>query len=232
MVAHVLSGPEEDTVLEEGDGQAAGGHGPGQLHNPLELGVVPPEGALRRAQELEGGSLHPGIPGLGPVAGELDDPAAHLRAEIRGGQVPGRVQQGEGGVLVLLLRPVKVAQERPHKAGDIHRPGVFQHGIHHQLQGIADVAALLLGGLVVGVDNHVQVLLPQGEGHLRRRVALDVLRELLAVNQVEHGDDPADEVGRLPADVPLPVDQQLIEEGEGLSLLAHGQVGKVLLEDV
>ena len=232
VVAHVLPGPEEDAVLEEGDGQAAGGDGPGQLHNPLELGVVPPEGALRRAQELEGGGLHPGVPGLGPVAGKLDDPAPHLGRKILGGQVPGRVQQGEGGVLVLVLRPVEVAQEGPHKAGDVRRAGVLQHGVHHQLQGVADVAALLLGGLVVGVDDHVQVLLPQGEGHLRRRVALHVVGELLAVDQVEQGDDPADEVGRLAADVALPVDQQLIEEGEGLGLLAHRQVGEVLLEDV
>ncbi len=42
--------------------------------------------------------------------------------------------------------------------------------------------------------------------------------QLLAVDQVEQGDDPADEVGRLAADVTLPVDQQLIEEGEGLGL--------------
>ena len=94
------------------------------------------------------------------------------------------------------------------------------------------MVALLLGGLVVGVDEHVQVLLPQGEGDLLGGVVLLVGRDLLAVDQVEAGDDQTDEGAGLTADVALAVDQQLIEEGQGLGLLPHGQIGEVLLEYV
>ena len=56
--------------------------------------------------------------------------------------------------------------------------------------------------------------------------------DLLLIDQVEPGDDLADQAARLAADVALPVDQQLIEKGQGLGLLPHGQIGEVLLKDV
>ena len=109
---------------------------------------------------------------------------------------------------------------------------MLEHRAYHQLQSIADVGALLGGGLVVGIDDQPQILLPQLEGDLLRRVVVGVGGELLLIDQVEAGDDLADEAARLTADVALPVDQQLIEKGQGLGLLPHGQIGEVLLKDV
>ena len=190
------------------------------------------EGALRRTEEEQGGGLQPQLPGAEPVSGKFDQPLPLPISIVFGRQIAHRVQQGKGGIRVPLLRIAEVAQQDPDKPGHIGGPGVGQHGGHHQLQGVADVAALLLGGLVVRVNDAVQVLLPQGEGHLRRRVAGHIGGQLLAVDQVKAGDDLADEGGGLAADVALPVDQQLVQEGEGLSLLPHRQIGEVLLEHV
>ena len=49
---------------------------------------------------------------------------------------------------------------------------------------------------------------------------------------MEPGDDLADEGAGLTADVTLAVHQQLIEEGQRLGFLAHGQVGEILPEHV
>ena len=56
--------------------------------------------------------------------------------------------------------------------------------------------------------------------------------DLLLIDQVEPGDDLTDQAARLAADVALAVDQQLVQEGQGLGLLPHGQIGEILLKDV
>ena len=166
------------------------------------------------------------------MAGKVQQGAAdRLPVEV-GGQVADGVQQGEGGVVLQLLRVLVIAEQGGQEPGDVPLPGVDQHGLQHHLQEITDLVALLLGDAVVGEDELVQILPPQGEGDLLCRIAGGVGGDPLAVDQVELGDDPAHKGPRLPADVTLPVDQQLIEKGQSLFLLADRQVGTVLLEDI
>ena len=228
----VLAGPLENAVLQEGDGQTFLGDPVGDGDDLLHLGVAAGEIAGGFPQEHEGGHREAQVVLPHPVGGKVDEQLAHLVVIVLGGEIPGCVQQGEGGVSILLLGVVEVAQEGAHKPGHVPGAGVLQQGLQHQLQGVADVVALLLGSLVVGVDEHVQVLLPKGEGDLLGGVVLLVRRHLLAVDQVETGNDQTDERAGLTADIALAVDQQLVEEGERLSLLAHRQVGEVLLEHV
>ena len=232
VLPHILPRPGQDPVLEEGDRQTGGGDGPGQFCDAMQMGMLLAEGAFRRTEEDQGGGLQAQLPGAEPVSGKFDQLLPLLISIVFGGQIAHRVQQGEGGVRVPLLRVVEVAQQGSNEPWYVGGPGVGQHGGHHQLQGVADVAALLLGGFMVRVNDAVQVLLPEGERHLRSRVAGHVGGQLLAVDQVEAGDDLPDEGGGLTADVALSVDQQLIQEGEGLGLLPHRQIGKVLLEHI
>ena len=230
--AVVLPRPAQDAALEEDGGQLLPGHRPGDVHDAGHVGVIPGDAALGLPQELQGGGDQPQVLRGGEVAGE--SPAAS-----RG--PPPRRGWGAGG----RWRPAGRRRCRPpcppgarnsgtgrQEPGDVPLPGVDQHGLQHHLQEVADLVALLLGDLVVGEDELVQILPPQGEGDLLRRIAGGVGGDPLAVDQVELGDDPAHEGPRLPADVTLPVDQQLIEEGQGLFLLADGQIGAVLLEDI
>ena len=225
IVGHVLPRPLEDLIPQEEQRQAPAGGRPGGRRDLSHLGVILGQGALGLPQEPEGRRLEAQVAGGGEPGRKADEAAPGLLVILLGGQIADGVQQGEGGILVLLLRPVIVAQQRPDEAGHGLAPAVLQQGVHHQLQGIADLAPLLGGGLV-------QMLLPQGEGHLLRRVSAGVGRHLLAVDQVEFGDDLSDEAGCLAPDIPLPVDQQLIEEGQGLGLLPHGQIGAVLVEHI
>ena len=166
------------------------------------------------------------------MGGKLDQPATDVISVVLGRQVTYRIQQGKGGVWDGVLWGLKIAQKGPQEPGNISRPGVVQHRTDDQLQSIADVGSLLGGGLVVWKNDHVQILLPQGKGYLLRRVALGVGGHLLAVHQVETGDQLADEATGLAADIALTVHQQLVEEGQGLGLLSDGQIGKIFLKDI
>ena len=229
---HVPPRPAEDAALQKHGGELAGGNGLHQVGDAGHLGVAAGDVAHGLPEELEGGGDHPRVPGGGEVGGEIHHFLPCLLPVVLGGQVAGGVQQSEGGIVVCVLWVVEIAQKGVQEAGDVPRPGVIQHGLHHQLQGVADVGALLGGGLVVGEDNHVQVLAPQGEGDLLRRVVLGVGGHFLAVDQVEPGHDLTDEGAGLTADIALTVHQQLVEEGQRLGFLPHRQVGEVLLEHV
>ena len=147
VLPHILPRPGQDPVLEEGDRQTGGGDGPGQFCDAMQMGMLLAEGGV----PPHGGRSGRRSPGAAPRSGasirqiRSAAPAPHLHS-ILGGQIAHRVQQGEGGVRVPLLRVVEVAQQGSNEPWYVGGPGVGQHGGHHQLQGVADVAALLLGG--------------------------------------------------------------------------------------
>ena len=94
------------------------------------------------------------------------------------------------------------------------------------------MAPLLDGGAVVGVDDFIQILLPERKGDFLRRVGLGVGGQLLAVDQMEPGNDLADEGRGLTADVALTVGQQLVQKSEGLGLLGDRQICIILPKNV
>ncbi len=229
---YVLPGPVENFALQKDGGQVLGGDRAGNLDNAGHLGMVLGQGALCLPQKFQAGNDQAQLPLGDEVGGKGDELVQGILPIVAGGQVADGVQQGEGGVGGDFAGLFVIAQQGVQETGHIPGTGMGEHGAHHQLQGIADVAALLLGGLVVGKDNHVQVLRPQGERNLLRRIVLGVGGDLLAVDQVEAGDELADQGARLTADVTLPVNQQLIEEGERLGFLTHGEVGEIFLKHV
>lgn len=120
-----------------------GGDGLHQVGDAGHLGVAAGDVAHRLPEELEGGGHQPQVRRGGEVGGKVHQLLPGLLAVVLGGQVAGGVEEGKGGVVVGVGRVVVVAQQGIQKAGDVPRPGVVQHGLHHQLQGVADVGALL-----------------------------------------------------------------------------------------
>ena len=113
------------------------------------------QGALGLPQELQRGDGQAKLPLGDKIGGEFDERPPGLLPVILLGQIADGVQQGEGGVRRQGGGVFIVVQQGAQKAGDVLGPGVLEHRAHHQLQGIADVGALLGGGLVVGVDDEL-----------------------------------------------------------------------------
>ena len=196
---------------------AAGG-GSGQLAgDPLEI-------AQRRGRKLDR------LPAR-KIGGEAVQPV-ELAGRAEGKRkVKHRVEQREGGAFLQQLRTVVIAQEGLQILPRVLGAAVVEHRGNDNFQGIPDKALLLRSELMIRINDHIEILHPKGEGGLLAEVR-DAAGQLLAVAVVEAGDDVADQVGRLAADIPLAVHQQLVKESQGLHLLSRADVGEVLLEDV
>ena len=176
-----------------------------RLHHPQRpfvAGVQPLQQQHRRHPH---GQLLP--PGQGGgEAHHLPRPPRTVRL-VR--QRAGGVQQLERRVVVQRLRAAVVGEHRREEPL-LPAGAVTQQGAYGEFQRIADPPPVLGHQLVVGVEDLIQIqppLLHVGDG---AGVGAAVLRTLLGVPGVEPGDDLAQQSRRLPADVALPVHEQLV----------------------
>ena len=222
----------EDAVLQEQGGHVVfHRHGRGQQGNAPAAGVAvgqPGRQHLEKAgrrnaqrqcipQEIEGGKLHQHL--------DLFVGAAVHRQVIQG------VQQGKGSAVAHAAGLAVPVQQPLEELRQVLGQGVGQQTAHHALQRIADPVLVLGGELVVRPDDPGQSQLPQAQGGLLVHVG-GVGGPLFAVARVEPGHHLPGQVGRVAADVALPVAQQLIEEIQQLALLGAAQVGGILPENV
>ena len=201
---HVPQGVEDDVLGGDGGAQVVQ-----QQHRRRPDGrVLPLRQGLRHAQQL--------------VALPVGQ---HLQGQGRGG-----LQQLEGRLVLQPLGPAVVAQKRLEKLPPPIRLALFQQGVDHHLQREVDPPPVLGHQLVVRVDDFFQVELPLVDIRDCPAVRGPAGGLLLHVPGVEPGDDLPHEGGGLAADVPLPVHQQLVEEGQGLDLLGQAQIDGVGLK--
>ena len=146
-------------------------------------------------------------------------------------QIAEGIRQGQRRALVLHSGGLIVGQQHGEEPLRLLGRAVLQRGGHHQLGGEPDVTGLLRRQLMVGIEQQVQVLRPQGELGLLHRCLGRGGGQLLLVAQAELGHHLAHQRRRLTADVALGMQQQLIEEVHRLDLLVGGQVGEVVLQN-
>lgn len=166
---------------------AAGG-GSGQLAgDPLEI-------AQRRGRKLDR------LPArkIGGEAVQLVKLAGRAQGKRK---VKHRIEQRKGGAFLQQLGTVVIAQEGLQILPRVLGAAVVEHRGNNNFQSIPDKALLLRGELMIRINDHIEILHPKGEGGLFTEIR-DAAGQLLAVAVVEAGDDVADQVGRLAADIP------------------------------
>ena len=181
-------------------------------------------------EELQCRRLQRGVRAAALGQGESGHLLRLLRRQQLQGQIAQRVRQGQRGAVVLRLRRLVVRQQCGEELRRFLGITVFQRGGHHQLGGEANVTDLLGRQLVVGIEQQIQILGPQGElGLLHRRLSRRG-GQLLLIAQAEFGHHLPHQRRRLTADVPVGMQQQLIEKIYRLDLLIGGQIGGILLQ--
>ena len=181
-------------------------------------------------EELQCRCLQRGVRAAALSQGEPSYMLRLFRRQQPQGQIAQRIRQGQRGAVVLHLRRLVVRQQCGEELRRFLGITVFQRGGHHQLGGEANVTDLLGRQLVVGIEQQIQILGPQGElGLLHRRLSRRG-GQFLLIAQAEFGHHLPHQRRRLTADVPVGMQQQLIEKIYRLDLLIGGQIGGILLQ--
>ena len=181
-------------------------------------------------EELQCRRLQRGVRAAALGQGESGHLLRLLRRQQPQGQIAQRIRQGQRGAVVLRLRRLVVRQQCGEELRRFLGIAVFQRGRHHQLGGEANVTDLLGRQLVVGIEQQIQILGPQGElGLLHRRLSRRG-GQLLLIAQAEFGHHLPHQRRRLTADIPVRVQQQFIEKIHRLDLLIGGQIGGIRLQ--
>ena len=107
----------------------------------------------------------------------------------------------------------------------------MQYGFDKAAQAIADPQLVLLRKPHFRIDNHIQILIKQGQARDDLMGKGHALRQLLCVFFVEISDNAPHEGRRLEADVPFFMRQQLVQEFQRHDLLMLCHVRRILFED-
>ena len=212
-----------------------GGQGKGRHFLPQQLRPDADRMLLRQdlpgaEEELQCRRLQRGVRAAALGQGESGHMLRLFRRQQPQGQIAQRIRQGQRGAVVLHLRRLVVRQQRGEELRRLLGVAVLQRGGYHQLGGEANVTDLLGRQLVVGIEQQVQILGPQGElGLLHRRLSRRG-GQLLLIAQAEFGHHLPHQRRRLTADVPVGMQQQLIEKIYRLDLLIGGQIGGIRLQ--
>ncbi len=222
--------PQPGLEVEQGDGGGA----VRRLHRPghgLSLGGILLQHRQKPAAQAHGGGLLGGLPGFQPPGGVVRQMGGVPGGNPLHRQIQRRVHQGEGPFRVFGGGVLVVAEKKLGKAGEVPVRAAAQQGVRRRLGLVADHADLPGGQAAVRVNELFQVLRPKLKGPVLLGAGGRALGQLLAVAGEELGENPPHQPRRLASDVPVGLEQQLIEEFQGLLLLLHGPVGEVLPED-